>query len=300
MKIARVAALCTALLAACQQALAQGPAQVTTGPAATSTPGAARVEPAAPGPRTDAHGFTWVTIPAGTFEMGCVPGDDVCGVSESPRHRVRISRPFELMTTEVTLGQYRHLAAPLTQPEWNQEDRLPVVNVTWGEARAFCAAAGGRLPTEAEWEFAARGGRAGELYVWGHDTVPRVNGRAAANVADESVKSTYPYMTIFTGYDDGFALTAPVGSFPPNAYGLFDMAGNVWEWTADSFDPGYYAVSPAVDPVGPPLGDGRVVRGGSWYGDPRSLRISHRGGDDPVRRPYGDGVGFRCARDLSH
>ena len=251
-------------------------------------------------PQTDAGGLRWVTIPAGTFRMGCVPGDGACGSRELPRHTVRISRPFQLMTTEVTLGMYRRLATPLPQPEWNTEDRQPVVNVTWDEARSYCTAAGGRLPTEAEWEYAARGRRVGDRYVWGNATTPRLDGRPAANVADESVKRKYPHMTIFTGYDDGYAFTSPVGSFPPNAYGLFDMAGNVWEWVADWYDAGYYAVSPAADPKGPSSGSGRVVRGNSWYGYSWNLRISYRGGDDPVRRPHGDGIGFRCARDVSH
>ncbi len=286
-----------ALVSFSWQAAAQGPTP-TASPASTpSTTAAAVAGPAAAAPSTDAHGIAWVEIPAGSFEMGCVPGDEVCGDSERPRHTVRISRPFLLMATEVTLGTYRRLAGPLQQPEWNADDRQPVVNVTWGEAASFCAAVGGRLPTEAEWEYAARGGRGGEMYVWGDSAMPLVDGRPAANVADERGRLLYPYMTVFTGFDDGHSLTAPVGSFPPNAYGLFDMAGNVWEWVADRYGAGYYAVSPAVDPRGPSTGGLRVVRGGSWYGDPRSLRISHRGGDDPVRRPHGDGVGFRCARD---
>jgi formylglycine-generating enzyme required for sulfatase activity len=174
-----------------------------------------------------------------------------------------------------------------------------VVNVTWEEAASFCAAVGGRLPTEAEWERAARGGTAGARFTWGNATAPRVDDLPAANVADESARRSYPYMTVFPGYDDGYPMTSPVGTYPPNAYGLFDMAGNVWEWVADFYDAGYYATSPPEDPNGPSSGDGRVVRGGSWYGDPASLRVSLRGGDDPVRRPYGDGVGFRCARDIA-
>ncbi|HPS78338.1 MAG TPA: SUMF1/EgtB/PvdO family nonheme iron enzyme [Thermoanaerobaculaceae bacterium] len=251
-----------------------------------------------PVPQTDQLGITWVMIPAGTFEMGCVPDDDECATSELPRHPVRISRPFLLMTTEVTVGMYRRLAPPPVQPMWSTGDRQPVVDVTWGEARGFCAAAGGRLPTEAEWEYAARGGRVGDRFVWGSATMPHLGGRPASNMADISGRRAYPYLTIVDGYNDGYVYAAPVGSFPPNAYGLFDMAGNVWEWVADRYDAGYYARSPVVDPKGPPSGRLRVVRGSCWYGDPVSLRVSRRGGDEPVRRPIGDGGGFRCARDL--
>lgn len=265
---------------------------------ARTTPGAARQGHATGRPGAEAPDLTWVSIPAGTFEMGCVPGDDECGPAEVPRHTVRISRAFELMATEVTLGMYRRLAPPPQQPEWSADDRQPIVNATWGEAASFCAAAGGRLPTEAEWEAAARGGRSGDRFVWGNAPVPLIDGRPAANVADSSGSRAYPHMTTFAGYDDGYSMTAPAGSFLPNAYGLFDMAGNAWEWVADWYDEGTYAVSPAADPRGPALGRLRVVRGGSWYSDPGSLRISRRGGDDPVQRPHGDGVGFRCARDV--
>lgn len=259
--------------------------------------------PAAIAPRpavaqADTVSPAWVTVPAGAFEMGCVPGDGQCFPQERPRHTIRISRPFEIMTTEVTLGMYRRLAAPPAQPVWNTDDSQPVVDVTWGEADSYCAAAGGRLPTEAEWEYAARGGRAGERHVWGNGSSPLVSGAAAANVADESVRRRYPLMTIFTGYDDGYAFTAPAGTFAPNASGLFDMAGNVWEWVADRYGANYYAASPQTDPTGPSSGDRRVVRGGSWYSYERDVRISRRGGDEPIKRPYGNGVGFRCVRDV--
>ncbi len=257
-----------------------------------------RLPAQAPTPPPAGMGPTWARIPSGTFAMGCVPGDSECLPAESPRHTVRISRPFDLMTTEVTLGLYRRRVAATAQPAWNTDARQPVVNVTWGEARSFCAAEGARLPTEAEWEYAARGGRAGERFAWGSAGLPRAGNRPAANLADESGRRHYPHMTIFPGFDDGHAFAAPAGSYPPNGYGLYDMSGNVWEWVADLYDEGYYRVSPSVDPTGPSSGTTRVVRGGSWYSDPRTARLSYRGGDEPVLRPQGDGVGFRCARDV--
>ena len=239
----------------------------------------------------------WVRIPAGTFEMGCVPGDTECSDDERPRHQVTLQTAFDLMATEATVGMVRSfvvLPAPPQQPPWNGGDLRPAVNVTWDEANTFCRQAGGRLPTEAEWEYAARAGRVGEIYAWGNGP-PVVDGRPAANVADESTRRDHPEWTIFDRYVDGHALTAPVGSFPASAYGLYDMSGNVWEWVADWFETDYYRRSPTVNPLGPETGIGRVVRGGSWGDYARGLRLSYRSLARPGAR--GIDVGFRCARD---
>ena len=225
-------------------------------------------------------GIRWARIPAGTFQMGCVPDDGDCTPNEEPRHPVTLTRAYDLMTTAVTLGMFRAYvtatgANAVDQPAWNTDARQPVVNVTWDEAANVCGWMDGRLPTEAEWERAARGGRDGGQFPWG-DARP-TSAPGAVNGARFSSSST-----------------APVARFAANPYGLFDMAGNVWEWVADRYGPYSAAVT---DPRGPVKGESRVVRGGSWYVDPSFLRVSYRSVLAPGVRS-GD-FGFRCARDVS-
>ena len=142
-------------------------------------------------------------------------------------------------------------------PESDVADRAdhPVLHVSWNDALAFCRWSGTRLPTEAEWEYAARGGLAQARFPWGHELEP--GGRHRMNV----FQGTFPAHNTEA---DGFAGTAPVGTFEPNAYGLHEMTGNAWEWTADWFDPAYYARSPRTDPAGPDAGAAKVMRGGSY------------------------------------
>ena len=151
-------------------------------------------------------------------------------------------------------------------PESTAEDDHPVVQVSWFDAEAYCAWAGGSLPTEAQWEKAARG-TDGRTYPWGS-----VFDGTWLNYCDASCEGGD------TAFDDGYRFTAPVGSYPAGAspYGALDMAGNVWEWTADWYDDGYYAVSPASNPTGPDSGQYRVLRGGSWNHDRSGMRTAFR------------------------
>jgi formylglycine-generating enzyme required for sulfatase activity len=196
-------------------------------------------------------------------------------------------------------ADWRHPLGPGSDLEG--KERHPVVQVSWNDAVAYCEWAGLRLPREAEWEYAARGGNTGLngkprfIFVWG-DELPKGQGRYG-NFADESAKKQFPNWFIFEGYDDGYVYTSPVGSFEPNGYGLYDMAGNVWEWCFDWFDENYYVECERQglirNPTGPARGSMRVLRGGSWYDYPADVRVARRDWVDPRSR-Y-DNAGFRCA-----
>jgi sulfatase modifying factor 1 len=197
-------------------------------------------------------------------------------------------------------ADWRHPEGPNSDLE-NRENH-PVVHVAWDDAAAYAAWAEKRLPTEAEWEFAARGGLEAKPYVWGDE--PPTDELPRANIWQGS----FPYLNIQA---DGFAGTAPVGSFPPNGYGLFDMAGNVWEWCADWYDRGAYlerareGPQPVVDPQGPPrsddpqrpFGELRAQRGGSFLCNDsycsRYRPSARHGGSPDTGMSH---VGFRCVR----
>jgi formylglycine-generating enzyme required for sulfatase activity len=262
---------------------------------------------------------TMVLIPAGHFDMG-TPLAAIENLQqeyridhhelflpETPRHMVDLDA-FYIDTHEVTNAQFKAFLDE--QPEWYPEriapayhngDYLkhwrghdypphladhPVVYVSWYAAVAYAQWAGKRLPTEAEWECAARGGLAESEFPWGNDppTPERVH-----------------YA------ESGIGTTTVVGSYPPNAYGLYDMAGNVWEYCADEWQADYYASSPPANPVAGNCrftGDEfyrvvtrRVIRGGSWGGAPINLRVAYRDSHPPTGA--GSHVGFRCARSAS-
>jgi formylglycine-generating enzyme required for sulfatase activity len=222
----------------------------------------------------------WQLIPATAgFQMGSDAGD----ASEKPVHTVSLNA-FEMGRYEVTNRQYAQcMRAGVCSGGSDTGDETPVTMVTWKNAQAFCSWTGGRLPTEAEWEYAARGGLSGKTYPWGNQAPTCTAG--AHNGANFSSAETCNA--------NG---TMQVGSFAPNGYGLYDMAGNVWEWVNDWYGDTYYASSPPSNPQGPATGNIRVLRGGAWYLSFNLLRSAYRGGDYPAY--IVDYIGFRCARSL--
>jgi formylglycine-generating enzyme required for sulfatase activity len=254
---------------------------------------------------TNSLGMKLRRIPPGTFLMGSPAGEDGRHDDED-LHDATISRAFFLGDREVTVGQFRAFVAATgyrtdaerdrnggcaydakksrfvrgtayswRNPGWEQTDDHSVVNVSWNDAVAFCAwlsrKEGGTydLPTEAEWEYACRAGTLSR-FATGEETESLLG---AANVADASARRLFPSWTTTRGAD-GFVFTAPAGRFRPNAWGLYDMHGNVWEWCADWY--GLYPRSAVRDPRGPSQGPGRILRGGSWFGSPRHCRSANR------------------------
>jgi len=276
-----------------------------------------KIEQAGPWPPADARlGDVWINpkdgaemvyVPAGEFLMGSPKGtgDD----DEHPQSRVYLDG-FWIDKTEVTEAQYRRFCQATGRPmpyapnrDWQNDH--PVVNVTWYDAAAYAAWAGKRLPTEAEWEKAARG-TDGRRYPWGSQWPPPAG---SGNFHDDTFTRKYPELARsltesglpppLSGYDDGYALTAPVGKFPGGAspFGVLDMAGNAYEWCADWYDKEAYKRYAKGDLPPPASGTYRVRRGGSWYSiNPTYVRCASRNYDYPVFSSIRDG--FRCVRSL--
>ncbi len=259
-------------------------------------------------------------IPAGSFTMGSTDGED----DEKPPHTVRISKAFWMGTTEVTVGQWKRFVADANytseperdgqggyglkadgsnwegcKPQYNWKnagypitDQHPVGNVTWNDAVAFCEWASKKtsrkvvLPSEAEWEYSCRAGSTTKFH-FGDDAEQLAR---YGNVADALAKRKFPGWTTISA-DDGYATTAPVGKFAKNAWGLFDMHGNVWEWCRDGKRK--YDGNAVTDPEGDSAGGSRVGRGGSFSFEPRSCRAAYRNVGDASYRS--DNLGFRVS-----
>jgi serine/threonine-protein kinase len=279
---------------------------------------------------SEIDGMAQVYVPTGRFQMGSTDADLApvlqscpgCSFSaEQPQHTVTLDA-YWIDQTDVTNAMFAQFVAATgykTEAEkagtgsvfnpdskqWEDKagadwrhpggpedsnsrlDAYPVVQVTWPDANAYCAWAGRRLPTEAEWEKAARG-TDGRRYPWGN--TPAAGNRL--NFADLSLSQLWVDQSV----NDGFAYASPVGHYPDGVspYGALDMAGNVWQWTADWFSDAYYAAWPAVNPTGPEQGSARVVRGGSWLNQAINVRAAYRYGSPPSTRSTS--TGFRCAR----
>ena len=235
---------------------------------------------------TDKKGVSMRLIPSGEFTMGNNNGSP----DEKPAHTITLDT-FYMDEHEVTNALFKACveAGNCAKPYWDLSggknqyglakfDHFPVTGVTWNDAQNYCAWRGARLPTEAEWEKAARGGLDGKLYPWGDDApicqMAAING-ALSNACVPKI-----------------ADVVAVGSFQPNRYGLFDMAGNVAEWVSDWFGPSYYQNSIASNPHGPTSGTYRTIRGGSIADMIANITVSNRSYEDPSYRRYD--VGFRC------
>lgn len=224
-----------------------------------------------------------VALASGTFVMGAAPGDNG-NKWEGPAHDVKLAQRFAIGRHEVTAAEWQACvsagacAAAKAGPAAGDPARFPVVNVNWAEAQAYAAWLSERtgrryrLPTEAEWEYAIRAGTTSARY-WGGDRTQQCR---YGNGADQSALKQDPKLSA-TECDDGFAALAPIGSFEPNAFGLFDMAGNAWEWTQDCWRDSYQGAPADGSAVDAPECTRRVIRGGSWRARANSLRSFGRG-----------------------
>ena len=263
---------------------------------------------------TDEFGVNMVLVPAGPFEMGsrAEVGIEACEqlyaegeciradyVDEEPVHSV-ILDDFYIDTYEVTNAQYANCVAedvcnPPTKTSSFTRDlyygepkyyNYPVIYVRWEDANTYCSWRGARLPTEAEWEKAARGTE-GLIYPWGKDFDGEITNFCDRNCFFDWANEVF---------NDGYGDTAEVGEYPAGVspYGVEDMAGNVWEWVADWYSPDYYQDSPVENPVGSSYGENRVLRGGAWNANGSILRTTTRFPEKPDGSFYN--IGFRCAK----
>ncbi len=244
--------------------------------------------------------YEWIPVPAGEFEMGAEGG--AAEADEAPKHKVYLDA-YLIGKYEVTNKQY-HMFVKATghrlpqnccEPKyttWKGDapmdgtDDLPIFNISWDDAAAFCKWVSGRLPTEAEWEKAAKG-TDGRIYPWGNES-PMSGNRANFSFEPVSVWEGPASLAKKDQYEHG-----------KSPYGAYEMAGNVWEWVSDWYDEAYYKNGPAKNPMGPADGKTKVIRGGSWRNNADTIRTTNRNGKHVPsdRRVY---IGTRCAKDAAH
>jgi formylglycine-generating enzyme required for sulfatase activity len=231
---------------------------------------------------TNDLGMTFALIPAGEFAMGSPRGEAGRQGSET-QHNVTLTRPFYLGTTEVTQAQWRALMEK--NPSFVEGEGHPVETITWNDAVEFCRrlserdGACYRLPTEAEWEYACRAGTTTAYHTGGKLSTAQANYNGEADNPDHGLNR-----------DE----TTPVRSFEPNAWGLYDMHGNVWEWCSDWHGP--YDAQPTTDPRGPDEGTTRIVRGGCWVNASAICRSAMRGDTEPMSWNFH--FGMRVVREI--
>jgi formylglycine-generating enzyme required for sulfatase activity len=224
--------------------------------------------------------WSMALVPAGEFTMGSSMGS----ADEQPEHRVSVGA-FYMDLYQVSIRQYARFVEAThhdVPPDWSVMNRpqhydRPIANVDWADAVTYCKWAGKRLPTEAEWEKAARG-TDGRTYPWGNVHPTRLHATAG-----KEIWSNHSALTPGGMLEEG-----------KSPYGIYDMAGNVWEWVSDWYDQDYYKTSPPQNPTGPPLGTHKVIRGGSWGSNADGLRSAERETHVPSFRGFG--TGFRCAK----
>jgi len=287
-------------------------------PAPAPKPGEVRENPK--------DGLNYVWIPPGTFTMGCSQGDSECKADEEPAHQVRLTKGFWMGQTEVTVAAWQRFAAATSRqmpsaPGFNAgwaNQNMPIIKVSWDDSLAYCQWSGGRLPTEAEWEYAARAGTTEPRYgpldeiAWYADNsgrerldnlekIRKEDHQALVDCMDKALWQKKANFSCSSPNNYGKRLsengnaTHEVGQKRANGLGLYDTLGNVWEWVNDWYDRNYYQNSPSFDPAGPATGQRRVLRAASWLNQPELVRVSSRNGGLP-KEPV-PAAGLRCAAD---